>query len=289
MILAAAVLLVATPALLLALSWIGARMVLTGPFKTPIDTRPEDLRLGFEAVAFPTRDGLRLKGWLVPALRPTERTVVVCHGWAANKGDMLRRTHFLAAEANLLYFDCRFCGESEGDLLSVGFLEAMDFDAAMGFLKTRRPALVRRLGAYGQSMGAAVVLAGMTRHRELAASVLESPYLSHDQAVARFARSKLGVPYYPLMPLALWWIRLRLGADPETLSPRRLLDRLDGAAVLLAFGEKDPLVSPDEGRALFEPLRSPKRFVLVPGAGHGECHESDDYRKEVVEFYGSHL
>ncbi|HBA60837.1 MAG TPA: hypothetical protein DCZ92_08460, partial [Elusimicrobia bacterium] len=109
--------------------------------KNPVAFSPEQYGLAFETVEFTTADGIRLRGWFIPAPGgEAGRTVIFCHGWGSNRGEMLRDTHFLAEQGfNLLYFDFRASGESAGAISSVGYLEMRDFDAAYDFLKLNRP------------------------------------------------------------------------------------------------------------------------------------------------------
>ena len=97
---------------------------------------PDQYRLAHEIVEFCTADGVRLKGWFIPAVGVESGcTIIFCHGWGANRGEMLRASWFLAEKGfNLLYFDFRASGESKGSVSSVGYLETRDFDAAYEFL-----------------------------------------------------------------------------------------------------------------------------------------------------------
>lgn len=271
-------------------AYYGARLVLTGDGCVPLKVRPERFGLAYEAVEFRTGDGLTLKGWFVPS-RDSGRTILVCHGWGSNKGEVLEQTHRLSRDFNLLYFDFRRCGESEGDILSVGHLELRDFEAAVDFLKEKKPAAAGSLGLFGLSMGAMVGLVGLTRRAGFKAAVVESPFSSHNQAVARYARVKRGIPYYPLLPLAFYWIRRRLGTDPEQSSPERALPLVEGTPILGIFGEKDPLVTPGEGRRLFDRIAGPKELWVVPGAGHGECAPTAGpaYEAKLGDFFRRHL
>jgi pimeloyl-ACP methyl ester carboxylesterase len=280
----------AIAALVVFLSWCGAYVALSGGKHIPTTATPEDLGLPFERVAFRSQDGVDLKGWFVPAPTDSRRTILFCHGWGANKGEVLRDTHFLREHGfNLLYFDFRCCGESSGTMMSVGALEARDFDAAVAFLKARRPD--DRLAVYGISMGSMVAFAGIARHKGFEAAVLECPFASHDQALARYAWQVFYLPYYPFMPLIYYFVRSRLGFDPEIHSPERLADRIGEIPVLLVCGEKDAIAAPSISRSLIEKVRGPKELWVVPGAGHAKCADTAGaaYREKVGGFYNGRL
>ena len=63
--------------------------------------------------------------------------------------------------ANVLLFDHRGRGSSEGELMSLGHFETVDALAAIGYAHSRTPGL--RLGLIGYSMGAVVALMSAAR------------------------------------------------------------------------------------------------------------------------------
>jgi pimeloyl-ACP methyl ester carboxylesterase len=271
----------------LIISYSAAAVALNGGKHIPMTVRPESLGLPYEAVEFRSADGVELKGWFVPASVPSAKTIIFCHGWGANKGEVLKSTSFLQGQGfNLFYFDFRCCGESGGTVLSVGALEARDLDAAVVFVKALRPK--DSLAIYGVSMGSMVAFAGLTRHPELRAAVLECPFGSHNEALARYAWAKFSIPYYPFMPLVFFFVRQRLGFDPEeTTSPERLIRKLGATPVLAVCGEKDPIAVPEIGRSLIDKLAGRGTLWVVPGAGHAECAETAGavYREKLLDFF----
>src|SRR3970282_2554644 len=91
----------------------------------------------YEAGAFRPAHGLTLRGWYIPAARTTEKTLILLHGYPADKGDILPALAFLHEDFNLLLFDFRYLGESEGSYSSAGAKEVEDLLAAIRFLKAR--------------------------------------------------------------------------------------------------------------------------------------------------------
>jgi hypothetical protein len=61
--------------------------------KGALANTPDQYKLAHETVEFSTADGVRLKGWFLPAPGgESGRTIIFCHGWRANRGEMLRDT-----------------------------------------------------------------------------------------------------------------------------------------------------------------------------------------------------
>src|SRR5512138_3255953 len=98
---------------------------------------PADYGLPFEKITLPTADGLALGGWLVPGSDP-ERVVVLLHGHDGSIDYDVQYVPYLhAAGYSVLQFDFRGHGRSQGNVVTLGYLERMDVQAAVKFLLGR--------------------------------------------------------------------------------------------------------------------------------------------------------
>ena len=97
---------------------------------------PEDLGLSYEKVSFRTSDGVKIAGWWIPG-KKANGTVIVGHGYPFDKGNILPNVVFLHPEYNLLLYDHRYFGESEGYITTVGIKEVYDVKAAVDFAKKK--------------------------------------------------------------------------------------------------------------------------------------------------------
>lgn len=288
---AALIALLVLAALSLLVTYKGASFILYDPTRKPHVIWPEQFRLRFERVEFPNADHQRLRGWIVhpPEPGPEPRLLVMCHGWGANKGDILEETRFLAEKGgfHLFYFDFRACGESDGEVSTIGYLESLDLDAALKYLRREHPKLVKRMGIFGMSMGGAVAITGLARHKDLKAGVIESAFTSYEQVISRWNKGKTWLPDFPLIPMTRAWIRLRLGADPEPWSPIHHIDKLESRPMFYITGDQDWLMPTDEAVKLHERTPGPKDLWIVPGAGHGKCWRTSpvEYERKVLAFF----
>ncbi|MCM2266984.1 MAG: alpha/beta fold hydrolase [Elusimicrobiales bacterium] len=254
---------------------------------------PDQYRLASETVEFVTADGVRLKGWFIPA--PGEengRTIIFCHGWGSNRGEMLRDTWFLAERGfNLFYFDFRASGESKGSLSSVGYLETRDFDAAYEFLKNNRPYAAESVGVFGTSMGGSVAVYAAAKYPELACVLAENTFLSYNKVVACWSWNRLKTPYFPLVALTLFFVRRKLKADPEPYSPLYNAGKVKMPAMFI-YGDHDDLVPAEDAERLFGLCPSEKKQMwTIAGASHAKCAEvgGEVYRQKVSAFFAEHL
>lgn len=81
---------------------------------------PKDLGLAYEDVTLLTKDGVKLAAWLIPQ-KNSNKAIVVCHGYPADKGNVLDLAAFLAPHYNLLFFDFRAMGRSQGRFTTGGW------------------------------------------------------------------------------------------------------------------------------------------------------------------------
>ncbi|HEX4049217.1 MAG TPA: alpha/beta hydrolase [Elusimicrobiota bacterium] len=270
------------------LGYYGAGMLIHPPFMSPMTRFPDAFGVAYEKVSFRTSDGLTLAGWFVPSPSGRDETLLICHGWGDNKGEILEQTLFLnrAEGFNLFYFDFRSHGESEGDQVTLGKMELLDFAAAMAFLKASRPRCAENLGVFGLSMGAAVAAMSLPAYPELKAAVLESPFADFCEVGRRWAWDRMRVPYFPLVMTIKYLARWRTGhRDLDSYSPEAYLPSAKTPVFLIA-AERDGIMPPSDVRRLYDAARGPKDFWVVPGAVHAKCRRAApaEYEARVAAF-----
>ncbi len=277
-----------------ALCWFGAGILLSPPGRSPLSISPEHFGLEYERIAFKTRDGLELKGWFLPSPRGDKRTILMCHGWTDNKGIFLEQTHFLnnVGGFNLVYFDFRFHGESEGNITTSGGLETIDFDAAVDWLRRVKPDFADSVGVFGLSMGAAVTVVSMARHPQLRCAAVESPFADYNTVIQRALWNKMRIPYYPFVALTVLFIRWRVTA-PEiaAFDPVQAASRIFPRPLLVIGGGRDALMTPADVGRVYEAARQPKQLWMVARAPHAKCRETAgaEYDERLIDFFSRHL
>ncbi len=290
----AAAALLSVAAGLLAACWWGSGLIMHPPAMSPMWVFPEQFGLRYEKLSFRTADGLTLRGWFLPSPNGDKRTVIMCHGWGDNKGELLKMTYFLNESAgfNLLYFDFRSHGESDGEYTVIGALETRDFDAAVGWLRAEKPQLADRVGVFGLSMGAAVTVASMPSHPDLRCAVVESPFSDYRGVIRRWAWNHLKVPRFPLIDLSLWCLRRRVG-DPtiDRFNPVEAAPRIAPRPMFFIGGERDDLMPVSDVTRVHDAAGSPKQLWIVPGALHAKCREAAgmEYDTRVTGFFQRNL
>jgi uncharacterized protein len=244
---------------------------------------PRDLKMDYQDVSFKTADGLTLRGWYIPSAKSTEKTLILLHGYPADKGNILPALAFLHEDFNLLLFDFRYLGKSEGNYSTAGAKEVEDLLAAIQFLKTRG---IKEVGVWGFSMGGAVALMAIEKAPEIRAVISESSYAS----LAAMALELLRIPLlnYPIAYLVGVWAKLFLGIDVREASPA---DRIRNTTlpILLIHSSADAVIPFSHARLLQQALaKNPNgEFWFNEQFAHGQF--ASDYRTRIKEFFLKHL
>ena len=257
-----------------------------------LDAWPDQYGLPDENVTFKTQDNVQLKGWFITSPEVSDKTIILMHGWGMNRSDILKNTYFLRDLGfNLFYFDFRALGESGGKTSSIGYLELKDVSAAISFLKQTRPQFCAKIGLYGLSMGGMVAICETAHNPEIACVVAEASYYSFRRVVSRWAWVNRRVPYFPLMPIVLHYIRKQLGVNPERFSPKYNIPKISPRPILLIHGRYDNLVPAAQAKLLYKRAGEPKELWLVPGAKHNKCAEVGgfEYKQRLADFFRKYL
>ena len=244
---------------------------------------PRDLKMGYEDVSFRTADRLTLRGWHIPSAKTTDKTLILLHGYPADKGDILPALAFLHGDFNLLLFDFRYLGESEGSYSTAGAKEVEDLLAAIRFIKSTG---IKEVGEWGFSMGGAGALMAIEKAPEIRAVISESSYSS----LAQMALQLFGIPLlnYPVAYLVGFWANLFLGIDLRDVSPA---ERVRNATIpiLLIHSSTDAVIPFSHAQSLREALANNSRaeFWFKEGFVHGQL--GSDYQSRVRNFFHKNL
>lgn len=218
-----------------------------------VECTPAQLAIAYEDAFFATEDGLRLHGWYVAGT--TDVTCLWFHGNGGNVGHRVTELALLHHRlgTNLLIFDYRGYGRSEGIPSEQGTYR--DARAALRYLRERSGVAGERIVYFGHSLGTAVAVELATANPPLGL-ILVSPFASV-RDMARLA--------FPRLPGG-WLVRNRYNS----------LARISniGCPLLILHGDQDDTIPISQGRKLFDAAGPPKRFQSLPGTGHNDTFDS---------------
>jgi len=244
---------------------------------------PADLGLKYEDVSFLTTDGLWLRSWFIPNRAEKTKTLILLHGYPADKGDILPALSFLSRNYNLLLFDFRYLGESEGRISTAGAKETEDLLAAIRFLKSRGK---EEVGVWGFSLGGAVALMTAKKAPEIKVIVAESSYARLDLMAREIY--KIPVLKYPLAYITGLWSKIILGINLKDISPAESVKGLN-LPILIVHSKNDRVIPFNHAVMLQETLKDNlmAEFWFEENLTHGELGR--EYQKRIEEFFDKNL
>jgi alpha-beta hydrolase superfamily lysophospholipase len=251
-------------------SEMGADMILR-PWRRPLTESPS---LPHQEIAF-RNDGLRFRGWLFPATAPKRGLIVYLHGMSdTRRGAVGIASRFGPNGYDVLAYDGRAHGESDGDACTYGFFEKRDVSAALDAVQSKDAIL------FGSSLGAAVALQAAPGDPRVRAVIALSTFSDLVTIVAERAR---------------WFVTSWDLRDAEAQAEQRAAFRFSDASpvaaaphirvpVLLIHGAADNETRPEHSQRIYAALTSPKRLVLVPGAGHNDVLDREDVWQAIAQW-----
>ncbi len=264
----------------LAASFVAERATLH-PERRALGPTPTARGMVYTDVSFKTRDGLTLRGWWIPGTQ--HETIVMIHGLSNNREEPLNKAGYLhEAGYNLLVFDLRGHGQSDGNGTTMGYREPEDARAAVAEARALDPGPI---ALFGYSLGASISVEEAATNPDVTAVIEDSGFSSvGDVFLARFTE----VTRLPNLPWAAPLVAfgaLDLGTSLWNVRPAGLAAQLH-KPLLAIIGTADTIVPPAEGLAIFDAAPGPKQLLVVHGAGHVGAYDTAnaEYQQTVLGF-----
>lgn len=246
------------------------------------------LETNTELVSITARDGVKLAGHWFEGKDP-QRIILAVHGWRTSwNRDFGMVAPFLHENrCSVLYIEQRGQNGSGGDYMGFGVTEQFDCQEWVEWILREKS---QRLPIYlfGISMGAATVLmaSGLPLPENVHGIIADCGFTSPDDIWRHVARDNLHVPYALHRFAAGNLYRKRNRLDPFHYST---IDALGKTSIplLLIHGDGDRFVPVRMAYENYEACVSPKRMLIVPGAGHAMCYFVDpaDYEDALRYFW----
>ncbi len=230
--------------------------------------------LPHEEISFATSAGT-LHGWLFRTPAPRKGLIVYLHGVGDNRqsgnGVALR---FVPKGFDVLAYDSRGHGTSEGQYCTYGFYEKHDLSRALDAIGANTAIL------FGSLMGAAVPIQPASVDQRVSAVIAQSPFsdlptIIRERAPFFLSRRNVGEA------IALAERLARFSASE--VSPERAASDVH-VPVLLVHGEVDREITPSHSQRIYQQLAGRKRLMIVPGAGHNDVLAREEVWRAIEGF-----
>ncbi|MFC7680649.1 alpha/beta hydrolase [Paenibacillus sp. GCM10028914] len=178
--------------------------VLSNPTVAPLYSNPKLAKeMEYENVLFHSIDGKQtLSGWYIPAQSST-RTIVLSHGYGANREETWIPMYDLAHYAhnlnfNVLMFDYGFASQTSKEVATGGKAEKRQLLGAIQLAKQRG---AKQIVVWGFSMGAGTALQAGLETKDVDAMILDSTFLLEPDTLYHNIKNQIDLPRHPSLEI----------------------------------------------------------------------------------------
>jgi uncharacterized protein len=249
---------------------------------------PDEYGLQYESVEFQASDGVILRGVWISALN-SDKAVIILHGHDSSFDfDVYRAPDMHEAGFNVLLFDFRAHGRSDGNMKTFGYKERWDVLGAIEFLQKRG---MRHFGLLGFSYGGLTAMLTTPICPQVEAVVTDGGPTRLMTGAAAWADER-GLPHW--LTRALSWLffsitSLRLGINIFQYEPVRWVGKISPRPIFFIHGDHDLFCADfDE---LYAAAKEPKELWRLPEAGHTTASQlyPEEHARRVIDFFNRYL
>ena len=214
--------------------------------------------------------------------------VIYLHG---NAGCQVEGTFLLSfmlpVGISIVCFDFNGCGKSEGDFITLGYLENDDVYSVMTYLRIHF--FINKFVIWGRSMGAACALYCLENPFQMKGVVVDSPFASLPRLIKELAPT-IGVPSCLaslVSPTLRGRIEEQCGFDIYDCLPVEYV-RESNVPIVIIHATHDKFISDDHSREILNAYKCRnKSLYLVPGKHNS--NRPNQIMAQVFQFVASVL
>ena len=263
----------------------------TWAFPLPAGDEPEDYGMQADRFEVTGYDSTNIKAFYIPSIADSTAltTLVFVHGIHSCKEHFIPHAKQISeAGINVVLFDLRAHGESEGDYCTYGYFEKMDIKALVDSIQAKYPE--QTIGIFGNSLGGAVAIQALAYDERLAFGIIESTFHDLEAVVSQYAGRMFGFQSSWLARETLKRAEVIADFPALEVKPFHAAEEIE-QPVLIAHGDVDDRIPQWFGKINFEHLASEeKEWYSIPGAKHHFIWRSGgpEYLKKIIDFVKEH-
>ena len=225
-------------------------------------------------------DGVSLAAWYTPPQNGA--LILVAHGYGDRRSEDFYAL-FASHGYGVLAWDFRGHGASEGDMVTLGYNEVLDAEAALAYALAQPE--VEHIGGWGGSMGAVTMIRATANNPEIEALVADSPFTTLEDEL------DLRVPYPLLNPLIRFFAEQETGLCFEMLRPIDEIGSISPRPVFIIQGMGDMMVPVNSAERLYAAAGEPRQIWIEADVPHLNMYAyyRTSYTKRVIKFFDMYL
>ena len=229
-------------------------------------------------------DGYVLPVQLLINPEPTDRYILISHGYTDNHYGMLKYTRmYLEFGFNVILYDLRGHGENVKTFCTYTIRERRDLNVLIKDCRRRYPD-ASVFGIHGESLGSATSIAVLEYKPEIDFVVADCGF-AEISSVMKGGLKDMHVPAWLLYPASVctWLVYGYLYRE------MRPIDSLKDNKIPILFmhGEDDTFILPEHSRRMREATGGYSDIHIIPGAPHAASvlTAPEDYKRYVGDFF----
>lgn len=265
---------------------------LVAPYPSRINVSPTLISSDYENVTIQGSDQTNLKGWLFHA--QSNKLIILVHGIKQNRINDDYYSVLLAKELldqgyNILMYDSRAHGESDGNQVTYGIKESQDIVNVVNFAKTKGFSS-NHIGIIADSLGAISLLMAADRLQDIGALVVDSPAAHLEPVLTGVMQKGNHIPSF-FNPAVFLLVKYVYHVDLDTIQPLTTVAAVPNRNFLFLHGAQDQLIPLSNSQEILKQANSASKLVIFPNAEHVETYKSDPqkYRDAIFPFLKAEL
>ena len=238
------------------------------------------------------QDGQKLTGFHLKRDN-AKATMLLCHGYRGSKEFMYTFLE-LFPDWNMVSFDFRAHGQSEGSITTIGCHEYKDVLAAVDYVKQDAQKSGKQLPfiILGVSMGAAATLKAMEKSQDLCdVAIIDSTYSSLNATVMKAFARLSGLPLYPFFTMTRMMFHFFAQCNLNEMEMTHSVKKIK-QPMMFIHSCVDSMISPSNAVRLWSSSDHKKCKIWIGEPCRHGCmsmYQSDRYKKKVSKFVAKAL
>jgi fermentation-respiration switch protein FrsA (DUF1100 family) len=247
---------------------------------------PEYRNISFKDI----KDQITLKGWFFE-VKGSNKTVIIAHGYRQNRlphgeNSFPLIKYLLNQGYNVLTFDFRNSGESEGKVTTVGIYEKDDL---LGAIKHAKKLGSKQIVLLGFSMGASTSIVAASESEDVDAVIADSPFSDLEEYLDANLSVWSNLPSFPFNQTTYLSMKILEGINPKEFSPRAVIKDTAPRPVFLIHSKDDTMIPVENSYELLNAGGNNVKLWETKDVDHIESYPklTDEYLKKLGEFLTS--
>ncbi|KRN12986.1 cell surface hydrolase [Fructilactobacillus fructivorans] len=230
-------------------------------------------------------DGTNLVAKYVPSEKPSNKTVIVVHGYGSNSEEMEAFIKIFHADGyNVLAPDNQSFGGSGGKYIGYGVKDATNLEKWARVVNSDHPG--GELGLFGTSMGASAVMYSLPKMpSNVKFAIEDSGYASVEGELGGQLKRLFNIPSFPLVPTVNLYVKTLAKYNMNDGNTKKTLKH-NQIPLFIIHGDADKFVPVRNAYENYRNDAGPKQIWIIKGAGHIESRsqDPDTYTQKVTDF-----